>query len=147
MKKYLILLSTIIFNGLIFGQEISSLPTPLSIPKEIENSLTATICHDFPDHEAYFPDGMEAFTKKIENLITLESVKLKKGENTHKAMLNFTVERDGSVKKVQVIGSNISFNLAVEKAMKRIKSKWIPAKHDRNFVRSIVKIPLTMNIE
>ncbi|HEX7870611.1 MAG TPA: hypothetical protein VF455_10915 [Chryseobacterium sp.] len=144
MKKYLIL-STIVFSGLIFGQEISSLPT--SIPKEIENSLTATICHDFPDHEAYFPDGMEAFTKKIENLITLESVKLKKEEDTHQAILNFTVERDGNMTKIQVIGSNISFNIAVEKAMKRIKGKWIPAKYDGNFVRSIVKIPLTMNVE
>lgn len=147
MRKYLILLSTIVFSGLIFGQEIPSLPTAPSIPKEIENSSTATICHDFPDHEAYFPNGTEAFTKKIENIITLESVKLKKGANTHKAMLNFTVERDGSMTKVQVIGSNISFNTAVEKAMKRIKGKWIPAKYDGNFVRSIVKIPLTMNIE
>lgn len=125
---------------MILGQEISSLPT--SIPKEIENSLTATICHDFPDHEAYFPDGMEAFTKKIENVITLESVKLKKGEKIFKAILNFIVERDGTISGIQVSGTNEKFNNAVKLSAKQIKGKWVPAKRNGDIVKSKMQIPV-----
>lgn len=115
-----------------------------SIPKTIENIYVTTVCPDYPDHEAYFPNGTEAFTKKVENAI-LDSAKIKKGENILKAMLNFTVECDGSLMEVQVIGSNVSFNIAVEKAIKQIKHKWIPAKYDGNFVKSKIQLPITIN--
>ncbi|WP_435524414.1 energy transducer TonB [Chryseobacterium indoltheticum] len=62
-------------------------------------------------------------------------------------MLNFTVERDGSLTEVQAIGSNKSFNNSIEKAIKRIKGKWIPAKHNGNFVRTKLQIPITINFK
>lgn len=143
MKKYLIL-STIILNSFIFGQ-ISPPRTTPSKSKEIENISIATICHDFPDHEAYFPNGTEDFTKKIENVITLESVKLKKGEKIFKAILNFIVERDGTISGIQVSGTDEKFNNVVKLAAKQIKGKWVPAKRNGDIVKSKMQIPIVMN--
>ncbi|MFL9834086.1 energy transducer TonB [Chryseobacterium terrae] len=144
--KNLILFIIIILNGFVFGQNIPASPAMPSIPKTIENIHVTTICHDYPDHEAYFPTGTEAFIKKVENAI-LDSAKIKKGENILKAMLNFTVDRDGSLTEVQAIGSNKSFNNSVEKAIKCIKGKWIPAKYNGNFVKSKLQIPITINFK
>lgn len=140
----ILLLLCLALSGLLFGQNLLSAP---SIPKEVEKVSTATICYDFPDHEAYFQNGMKAFTKKIENYITLESVKVKKDEKILTAMLNFIVERDGSIIEIQVLGSNVSFNKSVEKATKHINGKWIPTKQNGYFVRSKVQIPLSMNLK
>ncbi|MCX8522577.1 energy transducer TonB [Chryseobacterium formosus] len=144
MKRHLTLFSAIILNGFVFGQ-ISAPRTSPSKPKEIDNISTATICHDFPDHKAYFPNGKEGFTKKIENVITLESVKLKKGEKIFKAILNFIVERDGTISGIQVSGTNEKFNNAIKLATKQIKGKWVPAKENGNVLRSKMQIPIVIN--
>lgn len=145
--KNLTLIIIMIFNGVVFGQNIPIPPATPSMPKAIEIVDVATVCPDYPDHEAYFPNGTEAFTKKIEDAIILDSVKIKNNENILKAILNFTVERDGNIAETQVTGSNKSFNHSVEKAIKRIKGKWIPAKHNGNFVRTKLQIPITINFK
>ncbi|WP_159472602.1 energy transducer TonB [Chryseobacterium sp. 18068] len=145
--KNLTLVIIMIFNGVVFGQNIPIPPETPSMPKAIENIHVTIVCPDYPDHEAYFPNGIEAFTKKVEDAIILDSVKIKKNENILKAILNFTVERDGNIVETNVFGSNKSFNNSVEKAIKRIKGKWIPAKHNGNFVRSKLQIPITINFK
>lgn len=147
MMKNLSLIIIIILNGFVFGQNIPVPHAMPAIPKTIENIHVTTVCHDYPDHEAYFPNGKEAFIKNIEDAIILDSVKTKKNENILKAILSFTVERDGNITENQVVGSNKSFNNSVEKTIKHIKGKWIPAKHDRNFVRSKIQIPITINFK
>lgn len=145
--KNLTLIIIIILTGLVFGQNIPVPPAMPSIPKKIENIHVTTVCPDYPDHEAYFPNGTKAFTKNVEDTIILDSVKIKKNENILKAILNFTVERDGNIAETHVIGSNKSFNNSVEKAIKRIRGKWIPAKHNGNFIRSKLQIPITINFK
>lgn len=145
--KNLTLVIIMIFNGVVFGQNIPISPATPSMPKAIENIHVITVCPDYPDHEAYFPNGTEAFIKKVKDAIILDSVKIKKNENILKAILSFTVERDGNIAETQVIGSNKSFNHSVEKAIKRIKGKWIPAKHNGNFVRTKLQIPITINFK
>lgn len=145
--KNLTLVIIMIFNGVVFGQNIPISPATPSMPKAIENIHVTTVCPDYPDHEAYFPNSTEAFTKKVEDAIILDSVKIKKNENILKAMLSFTVERDGNIAETQVTGSNKSFNHSVEKAIKHIKGKWIPAKHNGNFIRSKLQIPITVNFK
>lgn len=140
--KNLILIIVIFFNGAIFGQDTLSLPAPA----ETENPVTGTICH-FPRNEtASFPGGTEVFIKKLENAITLDSGKTKRGKNILRAILNFMVEKDGSITQIQATGSNKSFNIAVEKAVRRIKGKWIPARYDGNLVISKIQIPVSISL-
>lgn len=143
LKRWLILFLMINFGALLFAQS-SHIPAPFQ-PKEIEKIPITTICYYPPDHEAYFPKGTEAFIKKVENLITLESVKVKKREKMLTAMLNFTVEKDGSLIEIQALGSNNSFNAALEKAVKHIQGKWIPAQQNGYLVRSKIQIPVSIN--
>ncbi|WP_445431991.1 energy transducer TonB [Chryseobacterium indoltheticum] len=145
--KNLTLIIIIILTGFVFGQNIPVPPAMPSIPKKIENIHVTTVCPDYPDHEAYFPNGTETFIKKLENAVLLDSVKTNNGENTLKAILNFIVERDGSIAEIEVIGSDMNFNTVVKKSMKQINGKWIPAKHNGNFVRSKLKIPITINLK
>lgn len=145
--KNLTLVIIMIFNGVIFGQNIPIPPATPSMPKAIENIHETTVCPDYPDHEAYFPNGTEAFTNKVEDAIILDSVKINKNENILKAILSFTVERDGNIAETEVTGSNKSFNHSVEKAIKPIKGKWIPAKHNGNFVRSKIQIPINIDFK
>lgn len=133
------------FGALLFAQS-NYIPAP-SQPKEIEKISITTICYYPPDHEAYFPKGIEAFIKKVENLITLESVKVKKREKTLTAMLNFTVEKDGSLIEIRALGSNTSFNTALEKAVKHVQGKWIPANQNGYLVRSKIQIPVSINLK
>jgi len=145
LKRWLILFLMINFGALLFAQS-SHIPAP-SQPKEIEKIPITTICYYPPDHEAYFPKGTEAFIKKVENLITLESVKVKKREKTLTAMLNFTIEKDGSLIEIRASGSNNSFNAALEKAVKHVHGKWIPAQQNGYFVRSKIQIPVSINLK
>lgn len=146
LKRWLILFLMINFGALLFAQS-NHIPAP-SQPKEIEKIPITTICYYPPDHEAYFPHGgMEAFIKKVENLITPESVKVKKREKTLTAMLNFTVEKDGSLIEILASGSNTSFNAALEKAVKHVQGKWIPAQQNGYLVRSKIQIPVSINLK
>lgn len=146
MKTFTLVI-IIICNGFVFGQNIPVSTATPTIPKTIEIVHEATVCHNYPDHEAYFPNGNEAFTKNVEDAIILDSVKIKKNENILKAILSFTVEKDGNITETQIIGSNKSFNNSIEKAIKRIKGKWIPAKLNGNVVRSKLQIPITINFK
>lgn len=146
MKTFTLVI-IIICNGFVFGQNIPISPATPTIPKTIEIVHEATVCHNYPDHEAYFPNGNEAFSKNVEDAIILDSVKIKKNENILKAILSFTVEKDGNITETQIIGSNKSFNNSIEKAIKRIKGKWIPAKLNGNVVRSKLQIPITINFK
>ncbi|MDN4012219.1 energy transducer TonB [Chryseobacterium gambrini] len=145
LKRWLILFLMINFGALFFAQS-SHIPAPFQ-PKEIEKIPITTICYYPPDHEAYFPKGREAFIKKVENLITLESVKVKKREKTLTAMLNFTVEKDGSLIEIQALGSNNSFNAALEEAVKHVQGKWIPAQQNGYLVRNKIQIPVSINLK
>lgn len=146
MKTFTLVI-IIICNGFVFGQNIPiSIATP-TIPKTIEIVHEATICHGYPDHEAYFPNGEETFIKKLENLVLLNPIKSKNGEKTFNAILNFIVEPDGSITEIEVIGSDINFNTTVKKVVKQIKGKWIPAKLNGNFVRSKLQIPVNINFK
>ncbi|MBD3904957.1 energy transducer TonB [Chryseobacterium sp. Ch-15] len=146
MKTFTLVI-IIICNGFVFGQNIPVSTATPTIPKTIEIVHEATVCHDYPDHEAYFPNGNEAFTKNVEDAIILDSVKIKKNENILKAILSFTVEKDGNITETQIIGSNKSFNNSIEKAIKRIKGKWIPEKLNGNVVRSKLQIPININFK
>lgn len=145
--KNLTLVIIMIFNGVIFGQNIPIPPATPSMPKAIENIHVTTVCPDYPDHEAYFPTGEEAFIKKLENLVLLNPIKSKNGEKIFNAILDFIVEQDGSITEIEVIGCDINFNTTVKKAVKQIKGKWIPAKFNGNFVKNKLQIPITISFK
>lgn len=145
--KNLTLVIIVILNGFVFGQNTPVSPATPSMPKSIEIIHTTIVCYDYPDHQAFFPNGTETFIKKLENAVLLDSVKTKNGENTLKAILNFIVERDGSIAEIEIIGSDMNFNTAVKKAMKQINGKWIPAKLNGGQIRSKIQIPFIINVK
>ncbi len=62
-------------------------------------------------------------------------------------MLNFTVEKDGSLIEIQALGSNNSFNAALEEAVKHVQGKWIPAQQNGYLVRNKIQIPVSINLK
>lgn len=59
----------------------------------------------------------------------------------------FVVELDGSLSNVKAYGSNNSFNMQAEKAVKSVKGKWKPAEVNGNSVRSKFSFPMNMRFE
>ena len=62
-------------------------------------------------------------------------------------MLNFTVEKDGSLIEILALGSNTNFNAALEEAVKHVQGKWIPAQQNGYLVRSKIQIPVSINLK
>jgi len=128
-------------SGIVFGQDVSS-----SVSLK-ENSLKdiaiITVCYDYPDHDASFLNGKEDFVEELKNRISFDGLKVVSGENL-KSILNFIVERDGTISGIQVRGTNEKFNNAVKLAAKQIKGKWVPAKKNGDIVKSKMQIPIIM---
>lgn len=111
----------------------------------IDDVSLVTVCYDYPDHDAYFSHGNEGFSKKVEDAVILHSVKFKKGEKTLKAILIFTVEKDGTITEIKVDGTNKTFNNEVKKAAKQVKGKWVLGKKNGSLVKSEMQIPIVIN--
>ncbi len=129
-----------------FGQIISS-PAPPQVEAGKSVSGDASKVYDYPEEMPDFPDGINAFRNKFIDALVLDHVKNENGENTLKGLVSFVVERDGTISDIEVRGSNISFNTEVKNAVKSIKDRWKPAKHEGRIVRSKFRIPLTINFK
>ena len=119
----------------------------MGIPKldreKIGNNPSSEV-YESVDQDAEFLGSLNSFRNKISENINTRSLR---GEGTIKATISFIIERDGSITDVKVSGSNSDFNKEAEKAVKSIKTRWIPAKINGFPVRQRYKIPLTMNFE
>lgn len=135
---------TLLCAGIFFGQKTP----PNAIPEANQNRDTTKIivCPDYPDHDASFLNGKKDFGEKLKSQISLNGLKVVKGDKNFKSILNFIVERDGTISEIQVNGTNEEFNNAVKLAAKRIKGKWVPAKKDGSLVNSKMQIPIVMNL-
>ena len=68
-------------------------------------------------------------------------------KETISSVLTFTVEPDGTISDISAKGENQSFNEEIERAVKSIQTKWIPAEIKGKKVRSYYKMPIRMRIE
>lgn len=67
-------------------------------------------------------------------------------EGTLKTEISFIVERDGTLTNIKATGPNSDFNREVERTVKSIRNKWMPAKINGEPVKSSYRIPFTMNL-
>ena len=154
-------LAAILFFGVVCAQE-----TPKSLP--VKSTEDKNVVLNYVDKEAVFPDGgvngfrsllaSKVNTNKIneyENLPKEEVKKIKKlisqkkpiSKTTISSVLTFIVELDGTISDISAKGENQSFNEEIERAVKSIQTKWIPAEIKGKKVRSYYKMPIRMRIE
>lgn len=95
------------------------------------------------DQNADFPGGINAFRSRV--IDTFDTSAMKGDEGTVKTEVSFIIERDGSITYVQAIGPNSDFNSEAVRTIKRIRTKWLPAKIGNEAVRFRFRLPLTMN--
>lgn len=144
MINKIITFLTLLCTGIIFGQK--TLPNAFPEANKFRDTPTIIVCPAYPDHDASFLNGKEDFVEKLKSQISLNGLKVVKGEKNFKSILNFIIERDGTISEIRVNGTNKKFNNVVELAAKQIKGKWIPAKKDGSFVNSKIQIPIVMNL-
>ena len=82
--------------------------------------------------------------KKIKKLI---SQKKPISKTTISSVLTFIVEPDGTISDISAKGENQSFNEEIERAVKSIQTKWIPAEVKGEKVRSKYYVPVKITIE
>ena len=143
-------LGAILFCGVVCAQEKSkSQPT-----KEIEKVRDSDVDVDFPEGGTY---GFQRLLISIidpnkineyEHLSMEVQEKIKKTnaapDITLTANLAFTIERDGTMSNISAKGENQSFNREIERAVKSIQAKWIPAEIKGKKIKSRMKFPIKM---
>ena len=143
-------LGAILFFGVVCAQEKSkSQPT-----KEIEKVRDSDVDVDFPEGGTY---GFQRLLISIidpnkinqyEHLPMEVQEKIKKTnaapDITLTANLAFTVELDGTLSNISAKGENQSFNREIERAVKSIQTKWIPAEIKGKKIKSRMKFPIKM---
>ena len=157
----LFVLAAVLFFGVVCAQE-----TPKSLP--VKSTEDKNIVLNYVDKEAVFPDGgvngfrsllaSKVNTNKIneyENLPKEEVKKIKKlisqkkpiSKATISSVLTFTVEPDGTISDISAKGENQFFNEEIERAVKSIQTKWIPAEVKGEKVRSKYYVPVKITVE
>ena len=157
----LFVLAAVLFFGVVCAQE-----TPKSLP--VKSTEDKNIVLNYVDKEAVFPDGgvngfrsllaSKVNTNKIneyENLPKEEVKKIKKlisqkkpiSKTTISSVLTFIVEPDGTISDISAKGENQSFNEEIERAVKSIQTKWIPAEVNGEKVRSKYYVPVKITVE
>ena len=157
----LFVLAAVLFFGVVCAQE-----TPKSLP--VKSTEDKNIVLNYVDKEAVFPDGgvngfrnllaSKVNTNKIneyENLPKEEVKKIKKlisqkkpiSKTTISSVLTFIVELDGTISDISAKGENQSFNEEIERAVKSIQTKWIPAEVKGEKVRSKYYVPVKITVE
>ena len=154
------ILVSVLFFGMAYGQKSSK---PKSVKEDVVYKDT-----DKVDKKAHFSkggdngfhellasntdlnkiDGYEDFPeetkKEIQKLIS-------ENKPTPSVMLSttlsFIIEPDGTMSNILAEGENQSFNKEMERTLKTITDKWIPAEIKGKKVRFYYNVPIKMRIE
>jgi protein TonB len=115
---------------------VNTNPVPVIVPDKIE---------DFPDIEAEFPGGYEAWKKYLLNEMKYPEIAIE-NEDQGTVYVVFIIEADGSIGDVKIT-KGVSFEIDRE-AKRVIKNspKWIPGRINKVNVRSRLNIPIKFNI-
>ena len=151
------ILVSVLFFGTVYGQK-SSKPKPtkeevvyINVDKEAVFSkggdngfrelVAIAIDTDKIDEYEDFPEEEK---KEIQKLIS-------ENKPTPSVMLyttlTFIIEPDGTMSNILAEGENQSFNKEMERTLKTITDKWIPAEIKGKKVRFYYNVPIKMRIE
>ena len=149
------ILATILFFGTAFGQK-----TPKPLPEEIAIYTSANI-PNFPN------GGINRFRQlvvskiKYNRIDPFQHLPMEQARELRylilerrpvpktilESSLNFIVEVDGTLSEISAKGENQSFNEEIERAVKSIQTKWIPAEVKGEKVRSKYYVPVKITVE
>lgn len=153
----LLILATVLFFGTAYGQK-SSKPKPtkeevvyINVDKEavfskggMHGFRELLILNADLDKIDGYEDLPEEEKKEIQKLIS-------ENKPTPSVMLyttlTFIIEPDGTMSNILAEGENQSFNKEMERTLKTIKDKWIPAEIKGKKVRFYYNVPIKMRIE
>ena len=124
-------LAVVLFLGVACGQKSSE---PKTTEEEVVYKDTDEVDKDVDkvDKEAVFPEGgidadkIDEY-KEVERSRKWIFRKKPISKATISSVLTFTVEPDGTISDISAKGENQSFNEEIERAVKSIQTKWIPA--------------------
>ena len=153
----LLILATVLFFGTAYGQK-SSKPKPtkedvvyINVDKEavfskggIDGFRDLFLLNIDSDKIDGYEDFPEEEKKEIQKLIS-------ENKPTPSVMLSttlsFIIEPDGTMSNILAEGENQSFNKEMERTLKTITDKWIPAEIKGKKVRFYYNVPIKMRIE
>ena len=152
-------LAAVLFFGVVCAQE-----TPKSLP--VKSTEDKNIVLNYVDKEAVFPDrGVNGFRSLLASKVDADKIDEYEGAGrsrkwifrifrkkpiskaTISSVLTFTVEPDGTISDISAKGENQSFNEEIERAVKSIQTKWIPAEVKGEKVRSKYYVPVKITVE
>ena len=155
-------LAVVLFLGVACGQKSSE---PKTTEEEVVYKDTDEVDKDVDkvDKEAVFPEGgIDGFRNLLASKVDADKIDEYEGAGrsrkwifrkkpiskaTISSVLTFTVEPDGTISDISAKGESQSFNEEIERAVKSIQTKWIPAEVKGEKVRSKYYVPVKMRIE
>lgn len=136
------LLLCLAFSGFLFAQEQPVATTELNELLIVEKNGRAKIDAEKP---AIFPLGITALRNMIGENFRMRKISSK--ANQESCEITFVIDREGFMTEIKTSGNNESFNNEAERAILKIKDKWIPAEMNGEKVRYRFRIPLTITFD
>ncbi|PIE50469.1 MAG: hypothetical protein CSA38_03440 [Flavobacteriales bacterium] len=93
---------------------------------------------------AKFPGGIKAFRESIIN--EFDVAKIKVNEKILRTIIKFVIEKNGRISNVHAVGGNDEFKKEAVRVIKTIRKRWVPAKINGKSVRSVYKMPITIQM-
>ena len=155
-------LAVVLFLGVACGQKSSELKTT---EEEVVYKDTDEVDKDVDkvDKEAVFPEGgIDGFRNLLASKVDADKIDEYKeigrsrkwifrkkpiSKATISSVLTFTVEPNGTISDISAKGESQSFNEEIERAVKSIQTKWIPAEVKGEKVRSKYYVPVKIMVE
>jgi protein TonB len=94
---------------------------------------------------AAFPSGADALKNRIVKNFRMR--KIISNAETEICQISFIIDKEGSMVDVKASGSNESFNREAERAILKIKDKWIPGELNGEKARYKFRIPLAITFD
>jgi len=95
---------------------------------------------------AEYPGGIYKFIHDVTKEIKTNRIISSKDEKAQ-SNAQFYINTQGQIEKIVVTGSNKDFNKEVERVLKSMKTKWIPAELDGKPISAPYNVPFTINFE
>lgn len=122
----------LIFTSFIFGQNTTS-PTVNGQGRKSPDELIP----------AKFPEGNKVFATLLSSKFTVTNIDCSV-TGIQKTLIEFVVEKDGSINAIKTFGSNESLNKEAVRTIKSIVQKWTPATLNGENVRSKYTQPFSL---
>lgn len=130
--KNIILLFFCLVGTVLFGQTVAK-PTLTDKSETFEQDLKG----------ANFPGGNDAFTKLVYSKFNSGLIDCQ-DQDIQRTMIEFIVEKDGTLSNIKAIGANGSLNKEGIRIVKSITEKWQPATLKGKNVRMNFKQPVKL---